>query len=92
MSKHIKISARGALAVSLIAASACAVATPAAADAVGEFYKGKSISLVIGFPPLVSPSPGTPAGGGADPAAFTAASQAERASPVSPAFHTRYPT
>ncbi|MDH3239033.1 MAG: hypothetical protein OEO83_00060 [Alphaproteobacteria bacterium] len=51
MFKDIRNSARGALALSVFAASAWALVAPAAADAVGDFYKGKSISLVIGFPP-----------------------------------------
>jgi tripartite-type tricarboxylate transporter receptor subunit TctC len=51
MYRYIKTPARGALAASLIAGSAFALATPAAADAVSDFYKGKSISLIIGHPP-----------------------------------------
>jgi len=34
-----------------VASLAIAVASPAAAEPVAEFYKGKNVSLVIGFPP-----------------------------------------
>ena len=51
MFQHIKIPARTALATSVIAASAWALAMPAVADAVSDFYKGKNVSIYVGFPP-----------------------------------------
>ncbi len=51
MLKSNNLYARAALVASIIAGSVWAGAQPAAADAVADFYKGKRISLIIGFPP-----------------------------------------
>lgn len=39
------------IALAALLASSVAIANPASADAVADFYKGKTISLIVGFPP-----------------------------------------